>query len=191
MKTKEKQITQLELFQSLYKLETFTKKVSMTKLIIGNITFLFLIFVITTISSIFTYKYQSLVDSFSTIFIGTPIFLLAIFSFMYLFLSSYDKLKKTFSESFLIFSFLTLGFILIGNTINLIKTISENNLILIITSSLLFITVFYYIYNITQNMKNYFKINWQRMFLAQVITYLVLSLSVVTYWINLLITSLK
>jgi hypothetical protein len=40
-------------------------------------------------------------------------------------------------------------------------------------------------------MKNYFKISWQRMFLTQLITYLVISLTIVTYWINILITSLK
>jgi hypothetical protein len=191
MKTKDKQISYLELFQSIYKLETFTQKISTTKLIIGNLIFLFLIFVLTTISSIVTYKYQSLIDIFSTIFIGTPIFLLVIFSFMYLFLSAYEKLKKTFSQSFLIFTFLTLGFILIGNTINLIKTLSENNFITILTSTLLFVTVFYYIYNITQNLKNYFNINWQRMFLTQTITYLIMSFSVVAYWINILIKALN
>jgi hypothetical protein len=191
MKTKNNQISYSELFQSFYKLDTFTKKTSITKLILANVLFLFLVFIITFIGSALNYQYQSMSDTFTTIFIGTPIFLLIIFSFMYLYLSSYDKLKKTFNESFLTFSFITLGFIFIGNTLNLIKTHSENNFILIITSTLLFLTVFYYIFNITQNMKNYFNISWQRMFLTQIITYLILSLSIVTYWINILITTLK
>ena len=191
MKTKNNQISYSELFQSFYKLDTFTKKTSITKLILANVLFLFLVFIITFIGSVLNYQYQSMSDTFTTIFIGTPIFLLIIFSFMYLYLSSYDKLKKTFNESFLTFSFITLGFIFIGNTLNLIKTHSENNFILIITSTLLFLTVFYYIFNITQNMKNYFNISWQRMFLTQIITYLILSLSIVTYWINILITTLK
>lgn len=191
MKTKNNQLTYAELFQSFYKLSTFEKKTSITKLSIANSILLFLLFIITYISTILTFQYTSIAATFTTIFIGTPLFILAIFSFMYLFLSSYDKLKKTFLESSLTFSFLTLGFILIGNTLNLIKNISQNSFLVSITSILLFSTVFYYIYNITINMKNHFKINWQRMFLTQIITYLILSLSIVTYWINILISTLK
>jgi hypothetical protein len=191
MKTKNTQITFFEMFKSFYNFNTFTKNISQNKLILGNILFLFLIFILTMISSQLTYQYQSLSSIFTTIMIGPPIFFLTIFSFMYLFLAAFEIPKQTFSKGFLIFSFLTLGFVLLGNTINLIKTLSQNNFLTIMTSTLLFLTVFYYIYNITQNMKHYFKISWQRMFLTQIITYLILSLTIVTYWINILITSLK
>jgi hypothetical protein len=191
MKTRNTQITFFEMFKSFYNFDTFTKVISQNKLILGNILFLFLIFILTIISSQLTYQYQSISSIFTTIIIGVPLFFLAIFSFIYLFLSAYEIPKQTFSKSFLRFSFLTLGFVLLGNTISLVKTISQNNFLTIVTSTLLFLTVFYYIFNITQNMKNYFRISWQRMFLTQIITYLILSLTIVTYWINILITSLK
>ena len=128
---------------------------------------------------------------FFIVFIGAPIFFLIIFSFMYLFLSAFEKLKKKFLQSYLTYLFLTLGFVFIGNTINLIKTLSENSFIIAITSTLMIVSAIYYIVNSTINLKNLFNVSWQRVLFVEIITYTLLAVTLLTQYLIYLIGIVK
>ncbi|NQZ85109.1 MAG: hypothetical protein HRU03_05305 [Nanoarchaeales archaeon] len=191
MKTKNNQISFIQIFQSFYKLDTFTKSISTNKLLLANLIFLILIFFITFIKTTLTYQYQSMSSVFFIVFIGAPIFFLIIFSFMYLFLSAFEKLKKKFLQSYLTYLFLTLGFVFIGNTINLIKTLSENSFIIAITSTLMIVSAIYYIVNSTINLKNLFNVSWQRVLFVEIITYTLLAVTLLTQYLIYLIGIVK
>lgn len=69
--------------------------------------------------------------------------------------------------------------------------VSENNFLLNITNLLLLITVIYYFITMTLNLKNHFKISWERSLLTQIITYLVLALGIVAQYLTYLISIIK
>lgn len=191
MKTKSNNLSYIQMFKSIFNFQTFTKQVSNKTLIFGNLTLLTAVLIVTLITSLLTYTFSGILNLTSLIFIGLPTFLLTIFSFMYLFLSSYESLKQKFFNSYFIYTFITLNFVFIGNLLTLIKMISQNNFLINFVNLLLFLTIIYYFITITLTLKNIFKINWERSFLTQIMTYIVLSLGIVAQYLTYLISIIK
>lgn len=168
VKNKESIFSYLKVF---YNSKVFSKDVEVKKAIIYCLIYLLLI-------SIFSYIKNSFIpesifggfQSFILPFIGVILMILIVYSLIFLVINSYDKSKRKFFEGFLVFSLISLPFLVIGHLINIIIIYTYSSLLMMILN--LFIT-FLWVYLfivLVRNLKVFYNISTSRMIVSILFT---------------------
>jgi len=183
---KNKQTKIGELYKQFTKFKIDKTKNSQKKLLLINTILLILIFIISTITSKNNYITTSIPGLLITIIIGIPTILLILYGLLHLFLGAFEPIKQKFTHGYLTFSFIALNIILLGNTTNLLITLT-NGIISKMFSIILFLILIYGIINLTINLKKYFKISYSRIILCKTIVLMLFGITlVIEYLIYLL-----
>lgn len=173
-----------------YNLNTFTSIGSKLKLGIFNLVFLFILLIINLIRIDYLSNYVNISISIITIIIGVPIFLLGFYGLFYIFLNAYDENKrKSFFESFLVFSAICLPFFVIGHSIVLLINLTlDISFMTGILNLFLYIFFIYFLTFLVILFKRYYKISAFQIISSIILVNLVVLVLVLLQYLNSIIS---
>ncbi|MFW6286059.1 MAG: hypothetical protein ACOC16_02960 [Nanoarchaeota archaeon] len=190
---KKDNLTLLDMFKSPFNFNTFdNNKILNTKV---GIIYSSIYLLLTLIVSVFRYNIQvNSTQTYTITFfynlIGLILLTLIVFGIYYILLNAFEKKKKSFITSLLVFTSILYPFIFIGNLINYINYIIAMNIIAVI--SLLFITIII-IYMITLfiiSFKKYYKTSGFKVAASLILTQIILITLLIFFYLSYLINSI-
>lgn len=129
--------------------------------------------------------------NFITVLIALPLLLLFVYSWIHLFMSTFENHKKNFLEGYLIFSSYTLPIIALGHLLNLVQA-NSYNIVLNSVVAVLVIILFVTLLIITiRNSKTYFSTTYAKAISSIVLTAVIISLLTMLIFLSFLISTLQ
>lgn len=186
VKNKDSIFSYLKVF---YNFKIFSKDIEIKKAIIYCLIYLFLISIFSYIKNSFITKsiFNGL-ESLILSFFGVILMILVVYSLIFLFINSYDKTKRKFFEGFLVFSLISLPFLVIGHLINIIILYTYYNLIITILSIFITILWLYLVIVLIINLKNFYNISIFKIIASLLFTFIFLSIIIILWYLTYLIS---
>lgn len=157
VKSKKSSLTLLDLPKSVVCMNTFASNVKSSTLLIYGAIIVLLISVLNVVKGIADVNPTSVIESFLYTLIGLPLILFVVYLLFIIFLNAFEGKSKDFQHSYLVFSAITLPFILIGHILNWLSVLFTNYVVMLLFSLLLAVLFVYYVFNFVINFKNYYK----------------------------------
>ncbi len=158
-------------------------------LILFGSMFLFLTSILSGFKAIMTNA--SFMINFITVFIALPILLLFTYTLIHLFISSFEKHKKKFSQGYLLFSGYILPLIALGHLLNIIQA-STYNVVVQTSIAFLIVIIFLSIIGITiRNTKTFFSTTYAKSLSSIILTAIVICVISILIFLSYLISILQ